>query len=150
MEALGLALLVDKLDEVNLKYKMLTVQRTETRASSKVENSKTVRAEMDKYYDYFMTVIQSHDVVSPTTATTTFISKMNALIEEINALYNQRTGSSGGITPSTSGGSAGGATDSGGADSGSSDSGGGGTSGEGGGSGGDDSGTNDDGGADFN
>lgn len=105
VQALGLTELVTALEQANNQYEALTIQRTENRAASKIENSKNVRAEMDVLYDYFMTMAFVESVAKPTEATAKFVLSMNALIAEINTLYNQRTGSTGGASSSTSGGS---------------------------------------------
>lgn len=104
VQALGLNELVNALEQANSQYEELTIQRTENRAASKIDNSKTVRAEMDVLYDYFMTLAFVESVANPTEATAKFVQSMNALVAEINMLYNQRSGNSGGANSSTSGG----------------------------------------------
>lgn len=104
VQALGLTELVTALEQANNQYEALTIQRTENRAASKIDNSKNVRAEMDVLYDYFMTLAFVESVAKPTDATAKFVQSMNALIAEVNTLYNQRTGSTGGANSSTSGG----------------------------------------------
>ncbi len=89
---LGLTSYVDELATVNTRYAELTSQRTSQRNAEKTADSATLRKEMDLLYDYITTVAFCESVAKPTQATARFISELNAVIDEINALYNQRMG----------------------------------------------------------
>ena len=90
VEALALANILTELESANDEYASLTEQRTEERAANRLDESKKVRARMDELYDYISTVAFVQSVASPTDATATFVTNLNALIDETNALYNQR------------------------------------------------------------
>ena len=90
VEALSLANILTELESANDEYASLTEQRTEERAASRLDESKTVRARMDELYDYISTMAFVQSVAHPTEATAAFVTNLNALIDETNALYNQR------------------------------------------------------------
>lgn len=90
VQTLGLQAEVDELTAVNTQYKILTDTRTVTREGAKVEDSKTIRTEMDALYDYITTVAFAHNVVSPSSQLSNYINQVNAIIDEANTSYNQR------------------------------------------------------------
>lgn len=90
VEALALTSILTELEEANDEYARLTELRTEERAASRLDESKKVRARMDELYDYMSTVAFVQSVAHPTDATAAFVTNLNALIDETNALYNQR------------------------------------------------------------
>ena len=90
VEALSLANILTELESANDEYASLTEQRTEERAANRLDESKTVRMRMDELYDYISTVAFVQSVAHPTEATAAFVTNLNALIDETNALYNQR------------------------------------------------------------
>ena len=90
VETLALTNILTELETANEEYASLTEQRTEERAASRLDESKTVRLRMDELYDYIATVAFVQSVAHPTDATATFVTNLNALIDETNALYNQR------------------------------------------------------------
>lgn len=90
VETLSLTNVLSELETANDEYARLTELRTEERAATRLDESKTVRARMDALYDYIATVAFVQSVSSPTDATAAFVSNLNALIDETNALYNQR------------------------------------------------------------
>ena len=55
-----------------------------------VESAKKIRLRMDEEYDEMSTYAFAQSVVKPTQETAAFISRLNALVDEMNALYNQR------------------------------------------------------------
>ena len=55
-----------------------------------VESAKKIRLRMDEEYDEMTTYAFAQSVVKPTATTATFINRLNTLIDETNALYNQR------------------------------------------------------------
>lgn len=90
VETLALTNILTELETANDEYASLTEQRTEERAANRLDESKKVRARMDELYDYISTVAFVQSVAHPTDATATFVTNLNALIDETNALYNQR------------------------------------------------------------
>lgn len=90
VEALSLTNILTELETANDEYASLTEQRTEERAANRLDESKKVRQRMDELYDYISTMAFVQSVAHPTDATATFVTNLNALIDETNALYNQR------------------------------------------------------------
>ena len=90
LAAITLTEVVAALKEKNQQYAALTEQRTNARADVPVESAKKIRLRMDEEYDEMSTYAFAQSVVKPTQVTATFISRLNALIDETNALYNQR------------------------------------------------------------
>ena len=65
-------------------------QRTNAQADNPIESAKKIRLRMDEEYDEMTTYAFAQSVVKPTATTATFINRLNTLIDETNALYNQR------------------------------------------------------------
>ena len=76
LAALTLTEVVASLKEKNQQYAALTEQRTNAQADNPV--------------DEMTTYAFAQSVVKPTATTATFINRLNTLIDETNALYNQR------------------------------------------------------------
>jgi len=91
--ALNLAAPIEELQKANSSYERLTDARTNTKVATHLDNSTLVRQEMDKQYDYMITMAFATSVASPTAESSTFVKEMNGLIDEINTLYNQRIAS---------------------------------------------------------
>lgn len=81
---------VAALKEKNKQYATLTEQRANAKADDPVESAKKIRLRMDEEYDEMSTYAFAQSVVKPTQETAAFISRLNALVDETNALYNQR------------------------------------------------------------
>lgn len=90
-QALNLATVIEHLDDANARYATLTEERASSRLASQMDNSKTVRVQMDALYDYITTMGFVQSVAKPTEKTAQFVASLNALIAEVNTLYNQRT-----------------------------------------------------------
>ena len=88
--ALPLTEVVAALKEKNKQYATLTEQRANAKADDPVESAKKIRLRMDEEYDEMSTYAFAQSVVKPTQETAAFISRLNALVDETNALYNQR------------------------------------------------------------
>ncbi len=88
--SLGLTEIVSMLESYNDEFKKLTAERTSSNESSKIDSSKTVRAENDPIYDYIITKAFVASVATPSAATIGFVTEMNAIIAETNTRYNQR------------------------------------------------------------
>lgn len=90
LASLTLTEVVASLKEKNQQYAALTEQRTNAQADNPVESAKKIRLRMDEEYDEMTTYAFAQSVVKPTATTATFINRLNTLIDETNALYNQR------------------------------------------------------------
>ena len=90
LAAINLTEVVAALKEKNKQYATLTEQRANAKADDPVESAKKIRLRMDEEYDEMTTYAFAQSVVKPTQVTATFISRLNALVDETNALYNQR------------------------------------------------------------
>lgn len=90
LAAINLTEVVAALKEKNTQYATLTEQRANAKADDPVESAKKIRLRMDEEYDEMSTYAFAQSVVKPTQETAAFISRLNALVDETNALYNQR------------------------------------------------------------
>ena len=88
--AINLTEVVAALKEKNKQYATLTEQRANAKADDPLESAKKIRLRMDEEYDEMSTYAFAQSVVKPTQETAAFISRLNALVDEMNALYNQR------------------------------------------------------------
>lgn len=95
VSTLNLTALTTQLAEVNDRYISLTEERTAARTASQMDDSKTVRAQMDELYDYLSTMGFVQSVANPTEKTAQFVTDVNALIGEVGTLYNQRVAQAG-------------------------------------------------------
>ena len=89
LAAINLTEVVAALKEKNKQYATLT-ERHNAKADDPVESAKKIRLRMDEEYDEMSTYAFAQSVVKPTQETAAFISRLNALVDETNALYNQR------------------------------------------------------------
>ena len=90
LAAINLTEVVAALKEKNKHYATLTEQRANAKADDPVESAKKIRLRMDEEYDEMSTYAFAQSVVKPTQETAAFINRLNALVDETNALYNQR------------------------------------------------------------
>ena len=90
LAAINLTEVVAALKEKNKQYATLTEQRANAKADDPVESAKKFRLRMDEEYDEMSTYAFAQSVVKPTQETAAFINRLNALVDETNALYNQR------------------------------------------------------------
>ena len=90
LAAINLTEVVAALKEKNKQYATLTEQRANAKADDPVESAKKIRLRMDEEYDEMSTYAFAQSVVKPTQETAAFISRLNALVDETHALYNQR------------------------------------------------------------
>lgn len=90
LAAINLTEVVAALKEKNKQYATLTEQRANAKADDPVESAKKIRLRMDEEYDEMSTYAFAQSVVKPTQETAAFFSRLNALVDETNALYNQR------------------------------------------------------------
>ena len=89
LAAINLTEVVAALKEKNKQYATLTEQRANAKADDPVESAKKIRLRMDEEYDEMSTYAFAQSVVKPTQETAAFINRLNALVDETNALYNQ-------------------------------------------------------------
>lgn len=90
LAAINLTEVVAALKEKNKQYATLTEQRANAKADDPVESAKKIRLRMDEEYVEMSTYAFAQSVVKPTQETAAFINRLNALVDETNALYNQR------------------------------------------------------------
>ena len=90
LAAINLTEVVAALKEKNKQYATLTEQRANAKADDPVESAKKIRLRMDEEYDEMSTYAFAQSGVKPTQETAAFINRLNALVDETNALYNQR------------------------------------------------------------
>lgn len=90
LAAINLTEVVAALKEKNKQYATLTEQRANAKADDPIESAKKIRLRMDEEYDEMSTYAFAQSVVKPTQETAAFINRLNALVDETNALYNQR------------------------------------------------------------
>ena len=90
LAAINLTEVVAALKEKNKQYATLTEQRANAKADDPVESAKKIRLRMDEEYAEMSTYAFAQSVVKPTQETAAFINRLNALVDETNALYNQR------------------------------------------------------------
>ena len=90
LAAINLTEVVAALKEKNKQYATLTEQRANAKADDPVESAKNIRLRKDEEYDEMSTYAFAQSVVKPTQETAAFINRLNALVDETNALYNQR------------------------------------------------------------
>ena len=90
LAAINLTEVVAALKEKNKQYATLTEQRANAKADDPLESAKKIRLRMDEEYDEMSTYAFAQSVVKPTQETAAFINRLNALVDETNALYNHR------------------------------------------------------------
>lgn len=90
--ALGLTGAVDRLRRQNDEFVELLHQRSAELLSEQKEDSKTVRARMDKVYEEMTAMAQASCLLNPSDTTEKFANELNALIKRTQNLYKQRRG----------------------------------------------------------
>lgn len=95
VETIGLKEEVEQLTELNARYRTLLESRADSQSANTLEASKSVRAEMDEWYDEIITTIFAFSVAVPSETLTNFIVFLNKLIADTTTAYNQRTAQSG-------------------------------------------------------
>lgn len=89
---LGVTEVLTLLEEKNNAYAALSQERANKQMAAALGAAKPLRAEMDKQYDYLMTMAFVTSVTSPSSEASTFVAAMNKLIDDTNAKYKQRRG----------------------------------------------------------
>ncbi len=88
---LRLLTFVEDLYTINESYATVTDRRTEVRINVKLPDSKTVRLEIDKQYQYMTDIVFAKNISTPNEQTSKFIIWINQLIFETKAAYHQRS-----------------------------------------------------------
>lgn len=83
---------VEIIRTTNQQIEKLTNSRTNAKAAAATDNAKIVRARLDPLLDDMLTISFIYSVAYPSEDTATFITNVNALIDEVKAAYNQRKG----------------------------------------------------------
>lgn len=90
IDTLRLSATVEQLIAANREYDTLSNQRMLAMASSRTENSKTIRERMVTTYEDMADYVFANNLLTPTPERKAFIANTNALLAETDALYNQR------------------------------------------------------------
>lgn len=91
LSTLNLTSFVQNLYALNELYASLTNTRTNTRLESKLPESKEVRLNIDRQYQYMTDIVFAKNITTPDDSLSKFINLLNKIIEEANTAYNQRT-----------------------------------------------------------
>ncbi len=89
--ALRLGQLIGELSTVNEEYATLSMARNENKDAAKLPDSKSIRAELDKAYQYIADMAFVSSVSNPGEEIKKFINNINTAIDTANTAYNQRT-----------------------------------------------------------
>lgn len=91
--ALNLDAILKALEEANNSYAALTDTRSATRTSEAMDDSKTVRAQLDSLYEDLVMHITAVNVLTPSvTEASAFLTALNQVIAETRAAYDRRRG----------------------------------------------------------
>lgn len=90
LETMGLTSVIDELRKENEAFKSMTTTRMNRKSDNAIESGAAVRARLDEVYENMTTVAFATSVLSPSAATTTFVSRLNTLIEKTKAKNKQR------------------------------------------------------------
>ncbi len=90
---LGLTTYLDELERLNTLYESLVSKESATRSADSVnDDSKGLRLQLDELYADSVILANATQVLSPTTASETFVRDVNSLIDEVRIAYNRRRG----------------------------------------------------------
>lgn len=92
LATLGLEEVVTELQSSNQRYKEITATRADSQLESPLINTKKIRLETDKQYDYFTTMAFVYSVMYENQEIKNFVTSINKLIEDTNMAYKQRMG----------------------------------------------------------
>lgn len=88
----GLEVTIQKLEEVNTKYKKLSNERAESQVEQKLDSPKNIRKAIDVYYDYLVTKASATNIVDETPESKQFVISINKWIEDSVTAYKKRVG----------------------------------------------------------
>ena len=89
VQTLALQPAVDQLKTTVDRYASLLESRSASQLAANLGAAKPVREKMNDEYDEMTTVAFAFSIAAPATELTTFITKLNKLIDDINTAYNQ-------------------------------------------------------------
>ena len=89
VQTLALQAAVDQLKTTVDRYATLLESRAASQVAADLGAAKPVREKMNDEYDEMTTVAFAFSIAAPATELTTFITKLNKLIDDTNTAYNQ-------------------------------------------------------------
>ena len=89
VQTLALQPAVDQLSATITRYASLLESRAASQVAANLGAAKPVREKMNDEYDEMTTVAFAFSIAAPATELTTFITKLNKLIDNTNTAYNQ-------------------------------------------------------------
>ncbi|MBF1557507.1 DUF6261 family protein, partial [Segatella salivae] len=89
VQTLALQAAVDQLKTTVDRYATLLESRAASQVAANLGAAKPVREKMNDEYDEMTTVAFAFSIAAPATELTTFITKLNKLIDDTNTAYNQ-------------------------------------------------------------
>ena len=89
VQTLALQPAVDQLSATITRYASLLESRAASQVAVNLGAAKPVREKMNDEYDEMTTVAFAFSIAAPATELTTFITKLNKLIDDTNTAYNQ-------------------------------------------------------------
>ena len=89
VQTLALQPAVDQLSTTIDRYATLLESRSASQVAADLGAAKPVREKMNDEYDEMTTVAFAFSIAAPATELTTFITKLNKLIDDTNTAYNQ-------------------------------------------------------------
>ena len=89
VQTLALQPAVDQLKTTVDRYASLLESRSASQVAANLGAAKPVREKMNDEYDEMTTVAFAFSIAAPATELTTFITKLNKLIDDTNTAYNQ-------------------------------------------------------------
>ena len=104
VQTLALQPAVDQLKTTVDRYASLLESRAASQVAADLGAAKPVREKMNAEYDEMTTVAFAFSIAAPAAELTTFITKLNKLIDDINTAYNQSRAQMKTVKGTTSGG----------------------------------------------
>ena len=104
VQTLALHPAVDQLSATITRYASLLESRAASQVAVNLGAAKPVREKMNDEYDEMTTVAFAFSIAAPATELTTFITKLNKLIDDTNTAYNQSRAQMKTVKGTTSGG----------------------------------------------
>ena len=104
VQTLALQAAVDQLKTTVDRYSTLLESRAASQVAADLGAAKPVREKMNAEYDEMTTVAFAFSIAVPATELTTFITKLNKLIDDTNTAYNQSRAQMKTVKGTTSGG----------------------------------------------
>lgn len=80
-----------ELETANNSYISITTRRLQSRAANQREKTSKIRERLNEMYETLALLVQSHNIVSPTEETKSYVNNLNQLITETITAYNHRS-----------------------------------------------------------